>query len=144
MILATASTKAFCGGYDEKGMLTFADALLIPSASNNAGTMKLGASNFCGQGNGFVYKATPAAAAVSAEATVCCKLKFIVQLEIFFSHWVIGFIFAARSVPFRITFVSDTFEGEGTTLGPEWAANQMNTAGTLVNNGGFKIRYTQS
>ena len=122
-------------------MPTFADALLIPSASNNAGTMKLGASNFCGQGNGFVYKATPAAA-VSAEATVCCKLKFIVQLEIFFSHWVIGFIFAARSVPFRITFVSDTFEGEGT--GPEWDADQTNTGGTTVNNGGFKIRYTQS
>ena len=54
-------------------------------------------------------------------------------------------IIAAMSVPFRITFVSDTFEGEG-TLGPEWDANQMNTAATpvTVNNGGFKITYEQS
>ena len=48
------------------------------------------------------------------------------------------FIITAMSVPFRITFVSDTFEGEGTNLGPEWDATQMNTAATTVNNGGFK------
>ena len=45
---------------------------------------------------------------------------------------------SAQSVPFRITFVSDTFEATGT--GAEY-----DTANTVTsNNEGFKIAYTQS
>ena len=64
------SIQPFCGGYNNAGMPTFADALLIPSASTDAGN-NLGASNFCGQGNGFVYNDNQGAAAANME--VCCK-----------------------------------------------------------------------
>merc|ERR1711953_690255 len=48
-VAAAAATNPYCGGYDTAGKLTSADALLIPSASTDAGN-NLGASNFCGQG----------------------------------------------------------------------------------------------
>ena len=46
-------------------------------------------------------------------------------------------IITAKSVPFRITFVSDTFEGVDSG-GLEWDGTAAS------NNNGFKIAYTQS
>jgi len=109
---ATA-TAAHCGGYDAAGpgTLSYADALLIPMAQLPAGTL-LQNGNFCGQGKAFIGN-------MAGTATKYNQI-------------------CSQSVPFRITFVSDTFEATGT--GAEY-----DTANTVTsNNEGFKIAYTQS
>merc|ERR1712029_787772 len=100
------ATAAHCGGYDAAGpgTLSYADALLIPMAKLPAGAF-LQNGNFCGQGMAFIGKT---AAGVVVSNTIC-----------------------SQSVPFRITFVSDTFEATGT-------GKEYDTAGAR-NNEGFKI-----
>merc|ERR1719414_2559813 len=67
----------------------------------------VGVSNFCGQGSDFVTGTTT--------AQVVCS----------------------TSVPFRLTFVSDTFESLDATNGPEWDTT------AAANNAGFRISYDQ-
>ena len=88
--------------------------------------------NFCGQGNSFVGNV--ASGEAESYSQVCCKrfrkvaTNSTIRITVFFL-WL-----SASSVPFRLTFVSDTFEGLG---GPEWT-------GATPNNEGFRIRYEQS
>ena len=62
--------QTFCGGYNAAGDLTYADALLIPSAKKADGT-SFPASNFCGQGKAFV---TGKAGTPGSQNQVCCKI----------------------------------------------------------------------
>ena len=62
-----AAASPNCGGYNDAGTLSYADALLIPSAT--AAGSAVGVSNFCGQGNGFVGAT---AGGVKAGLTIIC------------------------------------------------------------------------
>ena len=62
--------QTYCGGYDNAGALTYADALLIPLAQKTTANKAYVDNNFCGQGQGFVTGNAGNAGKVNQ---VCCK-----------------------------------------------------------------------
>ena len=113
-----AKKLAYCGGYKSDGVGTGRDALLIPSLEKETGAT-VGYSNVCGQAGLTDGAASP--------KTLCCN--YIISFTYLTMNQTITF-FAAKRLPFTVTFTSDSLE-----------TNAELGAG---NNKGFQLAYIQS